>query len=189
MSSGSWAPDHPSLEYTAPPRPRGLRGMFKPPTFLDRRTVTFLLVIFIIVGLVFSLVFYEFLVNTHAAPPVPVTFTQAYMVGWNGTFNVTGISGGPYPWTQLNVTLTVNDFIGPQVPLAPSGQNASLAIGPDVYHVVWIDTDHTGMLSVGDVFWVTGDGVGLTPLTYIAFGLSGSGGAWTAHVYWETSSE
>ncbi len=58
----------------------------------------------------------------------------------------------------------------------------------DPYHIVWLDRDHNGAVSPGDVFWITGDGKGLPALSYVQFGLTWRAWNWTATEYFVTSS-
>ncbi len=144
--------------------------------------------VFVVVGIVFGATFYVFITQEKAPPPVPITFTVAYMIGGNGTFNVTSVSNGSYPWSGFSVNLTVNNFGATAVPLAASGQNATIVIGPNVYHIVWLDRNRDGMVSVGDAFWVTGNRVPLPTLSYCKFSLAWNAGSWAAVEYWITSS-
>lgn len=172
-------------------RPQGLRGFLRGPHLVDRRGFGFLVAIFVLVAFVFGVAFYAFLTTLQTPAPAPIQFSTAAMVGGNGTFNVTADSGGSWAWQNFTVNLTINNFGGMSVPLAPSGVNATLVIGStthkDPYHVVWIDRDHDGKVSVGDTFLVTGNGVPLPSLSYCKFSLAWSGGAWTATEYWVTS--
>ena len=175
-----------------PERPPGLRGFLRGPRLADRKGARFLLVIFVLVVVVFAIAFYEFTVTLQPLPSAPVQFSPAYMVNQNGTFNVTSVGNASWPWENFTVNVTINDFGTVAVPMAPSGQNATLLIGSstqkDYYHVVWLDRDHDGRVSVGDTFWVTGNGVGLPALSYIKFSLSWRDGTWTAVEYFVTSS-
>ena len=170
----------------------GLRAFLRGPRLVDRRGFGFLVVIFVLVVAVFGLAFYGFLTTLQRPPSAPIRFTQAYMVGGNGTFNVTSDTNGSWPWTGFSVNLTINNIGGTAVPLAKNGDNASFLVGSsthkDTYRVMWLDRDHNGMVSVGDVFWVTGDGVGLPGLSYCKFSLTWRAGNWTATEYWVTSS-
>lgn len=174
------------------PRPKGLRGFLGGPRLVDHKGLGFLLVIFLLVVVVFAIAFYEFTITLQPLPSAPVQFSPAYMVHQNGTFNVTSVDNASWPWQNFTVNLTINDFGTTAVPLAPSGQNATLLVGSsshkDYYHIVWLDRDHDGKVSVGDSFWVTGDGVGLPALSYVKFSLSWNRGAWTAVEYFVTSS-
>jgi len=149
-------------------------------------------VIFVLVVAVFGVAYYAFVTTLSPAAAAPVRFDTAYMVGMNGTFNVSSDSGTAWTWTGFSVNLTINNVGGAAVPLAASGQNASLRIGTpaqkDTYHVVWIDRDGNGAVSVGDAFWVTGDGVGLPALSYVQFSLTWRASGWTATEYFVTSS-
>lgn len=148
--------------------------------------------IFVVIVVIFAIAFYEFTVTLRPLPAAPVQFSPAVMVDQNGTFHVTSVGNASWPWQNFTVNLTINNFGGAAVPLLPSGQNATLYIGSsthkDYYHVVWLDLDHDGKISVGDSFWVTGNHVGLPALSYVAFGLTWNGGGWTAMEYFVTSS-
>ncbi len=148
--------------------------------------------IFVLVAVVFAVAFYGFVTTLKPLPPAPVQFAPAYMVDGNGTFNVTSVGNASWAWTGFMVNLTVNNFGAAAVPLASSGQNATFLIGSathkDYYHVVWIDQDRDGKVSVGDKFWVTGDGTGLPGLSYVKVSLIWNRGAWTATEYFVTSS-
>lgn len=175
-----------------PEPPRGLRGFLRGPRLVDHKGLWFIVVIFVLVAVVFAIAFYEFTITLQPIPNAPVKFSAAYMVGGNGTFNVSDVSNASWPWQNFTVNLTVNNFGAVAVPMASSGANATLQIGPaahkDFYHIVWLDRDHDGKVSVGDVFWITGDGVGLPSLSYVAFSLIWNDGAWTAPEYFVTSS-
>jgi hypothetical protein len=140
---------------------------------------------------VFAIAFYGFETTLRPLPSAPIRFTAAYMVGGNGTFNVSSDGNASWPAAGFSLNLSINNFAGVSVPLAPSGVNATFLIGSsshrDVYHVVWIDRDHDGQVSIGDVFWVTGNGVGLPGLSYCQLGLTWKAGGWTAAEYWVTS--
>ena len=170
------------------PRPKGLRGFLRGPEVRDRRTLAFLIAIFVVVGSVFAIVFVTWSLTHPARAPAPVTFTAATMVSWNATLAVTSVEGGPYPWQNFTVQFSFNNFNSPVVPLAPSGVNASVIIGTTAYHLRWNDTDGNGAISVGDTFAITGVGAGLSPLSYCIFSLIWDGGNWTSMVYWVTSS-
>ncbi len=176
-----------------PPRRKGIRGFLMGPQLVGHKGFWFVLVIFIVVIVLFSVTFYAFLLTDRALPSAPVQFDAAYMLDQNGTFNVTSVGNTSWPWQNFTVNLTINNFGFYAQPLARSGQNASFLIGTNTnknfYHVVWMDRDHDGKVSVGDAFWVTGHGVGLPPLSYVAFSLIWDQGAWTAHEYFVTSSE
>ena len=176
---------------SAPPRPAGLRGFLRGPRLADRRGFAFLILIFVLVIAVFGVTFYGFITTLQPLPTAPIGFARAYMVGGNGTFNVSSDSNTSWVWTGFSVNLTINNFGGAAVPLAPSGQNASLRIGSatqqDLYHVIWLDRDHDGRVSVGDAFWVTGNGVRLPALSYCKFSLTWDAVGWTAVEYWVTS--
>jgi hypothetical protein len=192
MESRSTAPaSGPRAESSLPPRPPGIRGFLRGPRLADRRGFAFLVTIFILVVAVFAVAFYGFITTLQPLPSAPIRFGRAYMVGGNGTFNVTSDSNTSWSWTGFSINLTINNFGGMAAPLAPSGQNASLLIGStvhkDPYHVIWVDRDHDGRVSVGDVFWVTGDGVGLPALSYCKFSLTWDATGWTAAEYWVTS--
>ncbi len=159
---------------------------------MDHKGFWFLLVIFLLVVVVFAVAFYEFTITLQPIPTAPVKFSTAYIVNQNGTFNVTSVDNASWAMGNFTVNLTINDFGASAVPLAPSGENAIFLIGSstqkDYYHVVWLDRDHDGKVSVGDSFWVTGNGVGLPGLSYVKFSLVWGNGAWTAVEYFVTSS-
>lgn len=153
----------------------------------DRRIFVFLLVVFIVVFSLLGVTFYLFTSQTRPPPSSPIVFSAPVMSRGNATFRVTDVDGGPYRASGFSVNLTVNNFAGIPTPLPPSNQIAWIPIGPNVYRVTWIDADHDGAVSIGDVFTVTGNGVPLPPLSYCAFRLTWQGG-WSAAVYWTTSS-
>ena len=162
------------------------------PRLVDHKGFWFIVTIFILVAAVFSVAFYEYSVTLQPLPSAPVHFSPANMVGGNGTFNVTSVSNASWPWQDFAVNLTINEFGSTAVALAASGQNATFLIGSsshkDYYHVRWIDADHDGQVSVGDVFWITGSGAPLPALSYVQFNLMWQKGAWTAVEYFVTSS-
>ncbi len=192
MDGSAPGPTPASSHIAVPPRPKGLRGFLQGPTLVDHKGFWFVLAIFLVVLLVFGIAFYEFAVTLRPIPSAPVQFSTAYMVDQNGTFNVTSVDNASWPWQNFTVNLTINNFGFYAQPLAPSGENASFLIGSSTkratYNVVWLNRDHNGLVSVGDVFWVTGDGVGLPQLSYVAFTLIWHGGAWTSYEYFVTSS-
>ncbi len=177
---------------SVPPRAKGLRGFLQGPRLADRRGFGFVLVIFVLVLVVFAAAFYAFVSTDKPATTAPVAFDAAYMVGLNGTFNVSSDSNATWTWTGFDVNLSINNVWAVAVPLASSGQNATLLIGPpthkDVYHVRWVDRDGNGAVSVGDVFWITGDRAGLPALSYVQFDLGWRSGGWTATEFFVTSS-
>lgn len=181
-----------SAPSSLPPRPAGVRGFLRGPRLADRRGFTFLIAIFVLVIAVFAVAFYGFETTLRPLPTAPIQFTPAYMVRGNGTFNVSSDANTSWPATGFSVNLSINNFGGVSVPLAVSGENATFLIGSashrDVYHVIWFDRDHDGQVSVGDVFWVTGNGVRLPGLSYCQLGLTWKAGGWTATEYWVTSS-
>ncbi|HYM39744.1 MAG TPA: hypothetical protein VEY12_06330 [Thermoplasmata archaeon] len=187
-ATASEPPSSPS----APARPRTIRGFLQGPRLVDRRGFWFVLAIFVMVILVFAVAFYAFVTTLKPLATAPVTFAPAYMLGGNGTFNVTSDSNTTWPWTGFSVNLTINNVGTTAVALAPSGGNVTLFIGTsarkDAYHIVWLDRDHNGAVSPGDVFWVTGNGVGLPALSYVQFSLIWRSGGWTATEYFVTSS-
>ena len=174
-----------------PPRPRGLRGFLTGPRLVDHKGAWFLVIIFVLILVVFSVTFYEFTVTLRPLPTAPVTFSAGYMLDHNGTFNVTSVSNTSWPFQNFTVNLTLNNFGFYAQPLAPSGENATFLIGTatnkGVYHVIWINHARNGLVGVGDVFWVTGDGVGLPGLSYIKVSLIWNGGLWHADEYFVTS--
>lgn len=184
---GSEEPRGPSI----PPRAPGLRGFLRGPRLADRRGFTFLIVIFVLVIAVFAVTFYGFVTTLQPLPSAPIAFAPAYMVDGNGTFNVSSDSNASWPWTGFSVNLTINNFGTVAVPLVASGQNATLLVGSsshkDPYHVIWLDRDHNGEVDVGDVFWVTGVGIGLPGISYCKFSLTWQADGWTAVEYWVTS--
>ncbi len=159
---------------------------------MDRKGFWFIIVIFLVVVVLFAVAFYEFMVTVQPIPSAPVKFDVAYMVDGNGTFNVTSVSNASWPWQNFTVNLTINNFGTQAVPMAANGHNATLLIGSSTqknyYDIVWEDRDHDGKVSVGDAFWVTGNGVGLPGLSYVEFSLIWGHGAWTAVEYFVTSS-
>ncbi len=158
---------------------------------MDRKGFWFILVIFLVVIVLFAVAFYEFTITLQPIPTAPVKFSAAYMVGGNGTFNVTDASNASWPWQNFTVNLTLNNFGAVAVPLAPSGENATLLIGSahkDYYHIVWLDRDHDDRVSVGDTFWVTGNNLPLPQLSYVEFILIWNHGSWSAPEYFVTSS-
>lgn len=175
-----------------PDRPPGLRGFLRGPRLVDRKGLWFIVVIFVLVAVVFAIAFYEFSITLQPIPTAPVQFSTAYIVNQNASFNVTTDGNGSWPWQNFTVNLTVNNFGTVAVPMAPSGENATLLIGSaahkDYYRVSWQDRDHDGKVSTGDAFWITGNGIGLPQLSYVAFSLSWNRGAWTAMEYFVTSS-
>lgn len=192
MASPAAAPAPEGRSPVPPPRPKGLRGFLMGPRLVDRKGFGFVVAIFILVALVFAVALYGFVTTLQPIPAAPVQFAAAYMRDGNGTFNVTSVDNASWPWAGFAVNLTINEFGARAVPLEPSGLNATFLIGSstqkDYYHVVWIDTDRNGKVSVGDVFWVTGNGVPLPALSYIKVSLIWDGGAWTATEYFVTSS-
>lgn len=186
--SGASAPEPTKI----PPRPKGLRGFLMGPRLVDRKGFSFVVVIFVLVLVVFSVTFYEFTITLQPLANAPVQFAPAYMVGQNGTFNVTSVDNTSWPWQNFSVNLTINNFGAAAVPLAPSGQNATFLIGSSTtksyFHVIWVDRDHDQSVSVRDVFWVTGDGTGLPGLSYVKVSLIWGHDAWHADEYFVTSS-
>jgi hypothetical protein len=174
------------------PPPIGPRDFLRGPRLADRRGFGFVVLIFVLVVVVFGVAYYAFVTTLTPVPTGPVRFDTAYMVRLNGTFNVSADSGESWSWTGFSVNLSINNVGGNAVPLAASGRNASLVIGTaahkDTYHVIWIDRDGDGAVSIGDVFWVTGNGIGLPALSYIQFSLTWRAGGWTATEYFVTSS-
>ncbi len=185
--SGPPAPAEPQ-----PQRPPGLRGFLRGPRLVDHKGFGFVLVIFVLVLVVFAGAYYAFVSTDKPAATAPIAFDTAYMVARNGTFNVSSGSNASWRWTGFDVNLSINNVWAAAVPLASSGQNATLLIGPpmhkDAYHVRWMDRDADGAVSVGDVFWITGDGVGLPALSYVQFDLTWRSGGWTATEFFVTSS-
>lgn len=181
-------PPAPSL----PSRPSGWRGFLRGPRLFDRKGFGFVVAIFALVLVVFAVAFYGFVTTLQPLPSAPVQFAAAYMLGGNGTFNVTAVGNASWTWTGFTVNLTINNFGAAAVPLAASGHNATFYIGSptqkNYYHVIWTDTDRDGRVSVGDVFWVKGDGVGLPGLSYVKVSLIWNRGTWTASEYFVTSS-
>jgi hypothetical protein len=155
----------------------------------DRRIFVFLLVVFVVVFTLLGVTFYLFASQVRPPPSSPIVFSSAVMSGGNATIRVDRAAGGPYPALGFAVNLTINNFAGPQVPLPPNNETASIPIGTFVYRIAWEDADHDGAVSVGDVITVTGSGAPLPSLSYCAFRLIWEGGAWSAAVYWTTSSE
>lgn len=151
-----------------------------------------MVVIFLLVLVVFGAAYYAFVTTYKPAANAPIRFDSAYMVRQNGTFNVSSDSNATWAWTGFDVNLSVNNVWGAAVSLAPSGQNATLLIGPpshkDAYHVRWLDRDGDGAVGIGDAFWITGDGVGLPALSYVKFDLVWRASGWTATEYFVTSS-
>lgn len=182
----------PGTAATLSARPRGLRGFLRGPRLADRRGLWFVIAIFVGVLVVFGVAYYAFVTTLQPPATAPVGFAPAYMVGGNGTFNVSSDSNGTWAWTGFSVNLTINNFRAASVSLARSGENATLQIGTatrtDSYHVVWLDRDHDGAVSVGDAFWITGVGIALPALSYVQFGLTWRTGGWTATEYFVTSS-
>ncbi len=177
---------------TVPPRANGLRGFLRGPRLADRRGFGFVVVIFVLVLVVFAAAYYAFVTTSQPPANAPVRFDSAYMVRLNGTFNVSSDSNATWSGAGFDVNLSINNVWGVAVPLASSGQNATVLIGPpahkDAYHVRWVDRDGDGSVSVGDVFWITGNGVGLPALSYVQFDLTWRSGGWTATEFFVTSS-
>lgn len=175
-----------------PPRPKGIRDFLQGPQLVDRRGFWFVLAIFLLVIVVFAVAFYAFVASIRPPTVVPIAFAPAYMVAQNGTFNVSSDGNASWPGSGFTVNLSINNVAAVAVPLAASGQNATLLLGTpthkDVYHILWIDRDHDGAVSVGDGFWVTGNGVGLPALSYVQVSLTWIQGGWTATEYFVTSS-
>lgn len=172
-------------------RAKKVRNFLLGPKLVDRGGLSFLLAVLVLIAAAFGVAFYVW-TSSHTSPPLaPVRFTNATMVNLNATFSVASAMGGPFPWASFTVQFTFNNFPSNIVPLAPSGSNATVVIGnaasQTVYHVRWIDADHDGNVSVGDIFWITGDGKGLSPLSYGNFSLIWDRGAWTSQLYWTTS--
>ena len=176
----------------ARPRPAGLAGFLRGPRLADRRGFGFVILIFVLVLVVFGVAFYAFVTTLTPTPPVPIVFAPAYMSRGNGTFNVTSDGNGSWTWSGFVVNLSINNVGGVEVPLAASGQNATLLIGTslhkDAYHIVWLDRDRDGAVSAGDSFSVTGGGVGLPSLSYVQVSLTWEASHWTATEYFVTSS-
>ena len=174
-----------------PPRPPGLRGFLMGPRLVNHKGFWFLLTIFILVAIVFSVAFYEFTVTLQPLPTAPVEFAPAYMVAGNGTFNVSSDGNASWAWQNFTVNLTINNFGAVAVPLAASGANASFLIGSTTtkawYHVVWWDKDHNGRVSTGDAFTVTGDHAALPGLSYVKVTLTWMDGVWHQDEYFVTS--
>ena len=183
--------DSGGLTPSVPARAPGLRGFLRGPRLADRRGFGFLVAIFVLVVVVFAVAFYGFVTTLRPLPSAPIQFAPAYMAGGNGTFNVTSVDNASWPRTGFTVNLTINNFGAEAIPLAASGANATFLIGSsthkDYYHVIWMDRDRDGRVTVGDVFWVTGDAVGLPGLSYVQVGLIWNHGAWTATEYFVTS--
>lgn len=148
--------------------------------------------IFVLVLVVFGAAYYAFVTTLTPAASAPVRFDPAYMVHQNGTFNVSSDSNTSWAWTGFEVNVSINNVWGVAVALGPSGQNATLLVGSsthrDTYHVRWMDRDGDGAVSVGDTFWITGDGAGLPQLSYVHFSLTWRASGWTANEYFVTSS-
>ncbi len=159
---------------------------------MDHRGVWFVVVIFVGVLVVFGVAYVAFVTTLQPPPSAPVAFAAAYMVGGNGTFNVSSDSDASWSWSGFSVNLTVNNFGATAVGLAPSGENATLHIGSGshalVFDVIWLDRDGNGAVSVGDAFWITGVNVPLPALSYVQFGLIWRAGGWTASEFFVTSS-
>ena len=186
-SSGS-----PASGESPPQRPPGLRRFLRGPRLADRRGFGFVVVIFVLVLVVFGAAYYAFVTTLKPPASAPIRFDSAYMVLRNGTFNVSSDSNATWAWSGFEVNLSINNVWGAAVALAPNGENATLLVGPsshrDPYHVRWVDRDGDGAVSVGDVFWITGDGVGLPALSYVQFSLTWRASSWTATEYFVTSS-
>lgn len=190
-SSPASTPRSPA-EPSVPPRPEGLKGFLRGPRLVDHRGFGFVVVIFVLVLLVFGIAFYAFMTSLQPPSVVPIGFAPAYMLEQNGTFNVSSDGNASWPAAGFEVNLSINNVWAFAVPLAASGQNATVLIGPtaqkDAYHIVWLDRDHNGAVSVGDAFRITGNGVGLPALSYVHFTLTWRAGGWTADEYFTTSS-
>jgi len=190
MSTQTDSTASPSGQIAPEPR-KDLRGFLRGPRLVDRRGLLFVVAIFAMVIVVFVVAFYAFVTTLQPLPSAPVQFSAAYMLGGNGTFNVTSDGNASWPWSGFDVNLTINNFGDVAVPLAASGENATLLIGSsshkDYYHIIWLDRDHDGKVSVGDAFWVTGDGLPLPALSYCHFSLTWRAGGWTAPEYFVTS--
>lgn len=175
----------------APPPAGRVRRFLLGPKLVDRGGLAFLLGILVLVATSFGVAFYAWSTSHTFPPPAPVRFTNATMMSWNATFSVASIKGGPFPSTNFTVQFTFNNFASNVVPLAASGANATVVIGnggsQTAYHIRWIDADRDHTVSVGDVFWITGDGKGLSPLSYCNFSLIWDRGVWTSQLYWTTS--
>ncbi len=182
----------PAASAAVPPRAEGLRGFLRGPRLADRRGFGFVIVIFVLVLVVFAAAYYAFVTTSLPAANAPVRFDSAYMVGGNGTFNVSSDSNATWSSTGFEVNLSINNVWAVAAPLATSGKNTTLLIGPpthkDAYQVRWMDRDGNGAVSVGDVFWITGAGVGLPSLSYVQFDLTWRSGGWTATEFFVTSS-
>ena len=191
-SSRNHPPVDTSPATASPPRPAGLRAFLRGPRLADRKGFGFVVVIFLLVLVVLGVAYYAFVSTLRPVPVAPIRFDNAYMAHGNGTFNVSSDSNTSWNWTGFSVNVSINNVGGDAVPLAASGLNATLYIGTpthkDAYHVVWIDRDRDGAVSTGDVFSITGAGVGLPPLSYVQFSLTWRVAGWTATEYFVTSS-
>ena len=132
-------------------------------------------------------------VNASAPSATLAVVSDRAVAGRGDNLNLTvwlnGTGNGQFQRTWVNLTLNNVGFYAQ--PLAPSGQNATFLIGTPpnqgTYHLLWINRAHNGLVSVGDVFWVTGDGVGLPGLSYVKVSLIWDGGVWHADEYFVTS--
>ncbi len=154
----------------------------------DRRIFAFVLVVFVIVFSLLGVTFYLFTSQLQAPGPSRIGFSTPVMSAGNATFRVDRVDGGPYAASGFSINLTVNNFAASPMLLPSSNATASIPIGNLVYRATWTDADRDGTVSVGDAFALTGSGVPLPSLSYFAFRLVWQD-AWSASVFWTTSSE
>jgi hypothetical protein len=180
----------------SPPSPKPtasqrLRRFLLGPKLVDRGGLAFLLAILVLIAAAFGVAFYAWATSHGTAAPAPIQFSAVSMVNHNATFTVSSVQGGPYPAGNFTIQFTFNNFASNIVSLPAGGGNTTLVIGnggsETVYHIRWLDADHNGSVSAGDVFWVTGDGTGLAGLSYCNFSLIWDRGVWAAQAYWTTS--
>ncbi|HEX9341870.1 MAG TPA: hypothetical protein VF992_11985 [Thermoplasmata archaeon] len=152
----------------------------------ERRTLRFVLLSFVAVGLVVAAAFYvDSLLPSRPLPTDKLVFSDVSLVDGNASFLVQGESGGPYSYGGFETTLVVNDFPGPSIGLGPPQSIARFSIGPNFYRITWLDPDADGAPGVGDSFLVSGDGAPLPSLSAYEFDLRWQG-TWTAKAFWTT---
>ena len=164
--------------------PRAIEPMGDPTR--DRRALRFVILIFAAVLFVVAAAFYvASLVPPRSSPTDKLVFSDAALVDGNASFLVENESGGPYPYGGFEARLVVNDFPSPSVALAPPGSIVRISIGPNFYRIRWLDADGDGAPSVGDSFFVSGDGAVLPSISAYEFDLQWQA-SWTAKAFWTT---
>ncbi len=193
---GQQPPEQPPRPYPQPyPQPYPPQSPWPyypppPPTRRDNLALIIVLVVVLVVlvPVIAAAVLYVMVSELIGSPVVQptVTFGAVTQRAGNATIPVAYVSANIDPGSLQTLLQANYSYATPSRMPPASGGYVSITTGGRVFRLYWTDADHNGLLSSGDAFLVTGDGVPLPSSTAVTFRLQSPDGRNLVNTEWTT---